>query len=250
MTTHGEHGGHHGTVGVHGMLLVGEEVLYLSHLPMFMRPHNFQVILEAEFDDAVRQALRADREASAGGMHTFEPVEFPITELDPGDGGPARTSIEGTVFHGHFERGGTAIAQGVTARVRNVAYFAELDLQAHHEADRPLTYLCFGRAGQLQLAHRVTAEPDFDQVVTARLVPGTVTDPAGRPVDADVTADFDQAAPVQFRGRSDSPKDRLAAGETADGFFFATFGPSGSHGFGVQVEVGDELYLELGELGS
>jgi hypothetical protein len=33
------------TFGTHGMLLFGEETLYLSHLPMFMSPHNFQVIL-------------------------------------------------------------------------------------------------------------------------------------------------------------------------------------------------------------
>jgi hypothetical protein len=34
---------------VHGMLLVGEETLYLSHLPMFHSPHNYQVILEVRF---------------------------------------------------------------------------------------------------------------------------------------------------------------------------------------------------------
>ena len=29
------------TFGTHGMLLFGEETLYLSHLPMFMSLHNF-----------------------------------------------------------------------------------------------------------------------------------------------------------------------------------------------------------------
>jgi hypothetical protein len=256
MTDHHEHGGGHGehgagdTVGVHGMLLFGQEALYLSHLPMFMHPHNFQVLLEVGFDDAVGEVLRADREASGDGMQTFAPVRFPIIELDPSGDGPVRTSIEGTAFHGHFERGGNPITGRVTAEVRNVVYFAELDMQARHSADRELTYLCFGHAGQFHLAHDITASPDFDHVLTARLVPGTVTDPAGRPVDSDVTEDFDHAQPVQFRGRSDTPKDRLAPGETVDGSFFATFGPGGSHGFGVQVEIGRELYLELGELGS
>jgi hypothetical protein len=31
----------HSAIGVHGMLLFGQNPLYLSHLPMFMRPHNF-----------------------------------------------------------------------------------------------------------------------------------------------------------------------------------------------------------------
>jgi hypothetical protein len=36
-------------MGLHGMLIIGEETLYVSHLPMWMRPHNFQVILEVIF---------------------------------------------------------------------------------------------------------------------------------------------------------------------------------------------------------
>jgi hypothetical protein len=244
---HGEHG-EHSTMGVHGMLLFGEEALYLSHLPMFQSPHNFQVLLEVGFDDAALQALRADREAG-GDLHTFEPEKFPISELDPSGDGPARTSMVGTVFHGHFERGGTPIASG-TAQVRNVVYFSELDVDGTHDPDATLSYLCFGRAGQLHLAHQITASPDFDQVLTARLVPGTVTDPAGRPVNAEVTREFDLAQPVELRGRRDIPGDRPAPDETADGFFPGTVGPTGSHGFGARLEVGRELYVELGELGS
>lgn len=256
MTDQHEHGGghhghgEHGTVGVHGMLLFGEDALYLSHLPMFESPHNFQVILEVAFDDAASDVLSADREAGGHGMHTFEPVKFPITELDPSGDGPARSSIEGTIYSGHFERGGRPIARGTVAEVHNVVYFNELDVEADHTADRGLTYLCFGRAGQLHLAHQITASPDFDQVLTARLVPGTVTDPSGRPVAAEVTTGFDHAEPVLFRGRSDTPEDRLAPDETTKGSFFATSGPTGSHGFGVQVMTGRELYVELRELGS
>jgi hypothetical protein len=55
---------------------------------------------------------------------------------------------------------------------------------------------------------------------------------------------------VQFRGRNDVPDDRMLPGETGDGFFFATVGPTGSHGFGVQVAIGRERYMELGDLGS
>jgi hypothetical protein len=104
--------------------------------------------------------------------------------------------------------------------------------------------------GQLHLAHQITASPDFDQVLTAALVPGTVTDPAGRPVGEEVTGGFDHAVPVTFRPRSDTPDERLAPDETANGFFFATFGPTGSHGFGVQTTIDRELYIELRELGS
>jgi hypothetical protein len=246
---HDSHGGHD-TMGVHGMLLFGEEPLYLSHLPMFDSPHNFQVILQVGFDDAVSELLRADREADGDGMHTFEPVEFHITELAPNGDHPARSSIEGTIYHGHFERGGQPIARSVVAEVENVVYFNELDVDAGHTADRDLTYLCFGPAGGFHLAHQITASPDFDQVLAAQLVPGTVTDPAGRPVTEDLTWGFEKAVPVLFRGRSDTPEDRLAPNEAAKGFFFTTVGPTGSHGFGVQILTGRELYVEMRELGS
>jgi hypothetical protein len=246
---HGGHGGD-GTMGVHGMLLFGQDALYLSHLPMFKSPHNFQVILEVGFDDAAGGVLRADREADGHGLYTFAPEMFHITELDPGGDVPARSSVEGTIFRGHFERGGRPIADGAVAEVRNVVYFNELDVGTGRAADQELTYLCFGHAGQLHLAHRITAKPDFDQVLTARLVPGTVTDQAGRPVGEDVTRDFDQAVPVAFRDRSDTPQSRLAPKEIAEGTFFETIAPKGFHGFRVQVETGRELYVELRELGS
>jgi hypothetical protein len=44
------------TFATHGQLIIGEETIYLSHLPMFMydpmdHPHNFQVILEVTLPD-------------------------------------------------------------------------------------------------------------------------------------------------------------------------------------------------------
>jgi hypothetical protein len=198
----------------------------------------------------VHEVLGADRDASTGGLHTFEPEVFAITELDP-----AATARPGPRSRGrHLPRAlrarGTPIAERVTADVRSVVYFAEFDKQARHQADQALTYLCFGRAGQLHLAHRITASPDFDQVLQARLVPGSLTDPAGRPVAAHGDQEFALAAPVEFRGRRDTPEDRLAPGESAEGFFLASVGPTGSHGFAARRTVGGAVYLELAELGS
>jgi hypothetical protein len=45
-------------IGIHGMLIVGEEAIYVSHLPMWMRPHNFQVILEVTFRGPSQPMLR------------------------------------------------------------------------------------------------------------------------------------------------------------------------------------------------
>ncbi len=243
MSAHHDH-----AVGVHGMLLFGEEVVYLSHLPMFAPPHNFQVILEVTLDDAGHEAFSSDRDPVGDGYHTFVPEPFPITELDPGQGA-ARTSIRGAIHQGHFERGGPVLLEDAVATISEVVHFRELDLEDQRDAQRDLTYLCFGPPGHLCLAHEVTAKPDFDQVLTARLVPGTGTDQAGRPLPDEVAArGFERAQPVIFRNRSDAPTGRLAAHEIVDGLFSQTVTPSGFHGFGAQVETGIELYLEIGEL--
>ena len=36
----------------HGMLMVGSQQIYLSHLPMFHGPHDYRVIVEADLGQA------------------------------------------------------------------------------------------------------------------------------------------------------------------------------------------------------
>ncbi len=234
------------TMGRHGMLVFGEETIYFSHLPMFHAPHNFQVLLEVRFDDAVTQALFVDRRLHPAEVYTFDPDEFAIAELDPS--GPVRPSIRGTLVHGHFERGGTPIATGVTAEVVNVVHFSKLELDARRPDGELMSYLCFGRPGHLFLAHRIEGRPSFDHVVFARLVPGTVTNQAGAPLDEDVaTIGFQVAQPVRL-GRRELTDLPLAEGETFTGLFDQTVSRAGAHGFLVQLEVGAQVYLERDEL--
>src|SRR5215216_3684343 len=104
---HAHHAGHGGTHGVHGMLVLGGQrtdaafrsPVYVSHLPMFMAPHDFQVIVRVTGDAALRYG---DFVAHFGTsvIYTFEPEPFSIDELDPSGGGPARTSFGGTLFRG------------------------------------------------------------------------------------------------------------------------------------------------------
>jgi hypothetical protein len=53
---------------------------------------------------------------------------------------------------------------------------------------------------------------------------------------------------VEFGGRSDTPTGRLAPHEAADGVFRGTVGPAGSHGFRAQMETGEDMSLDIGEL--
>jgi hypothetical protein len=251
---HSHDGGHHhedgecDTTGRHGMLLFGEDPLYLSHLAMYACPHHFQVQLEVGLDDTALGALRADRAQTGGGMYTVDPAIFPIAELDPHDGGPVRTSLKGTLVRGHFERGGKPIARDVRIDIRRVVRFRELDVDAQRQGDERLRYLCFGRAGHMYLVHELGPRPSFDQALAVRFIPGSVRTQVGAELDDDVSAfRFDEAQQVDV-GRDDLAGHRLTAGEVVTGSFKLTSSLTGARGFTVDVEVERELYLEINEL--
>jgi hypothetical protein len=250
---HNHDSGHRGpgdcdTAGRHGMLLFGADPVYLSHLPVYACPRNFQVLLEVGLDRPALDTLRADRARHGDGMYTVDPVPFPIADLEPHDGVPARTSLEVTLVRGHFERGGTPIFAGLRMDIKNVVWFRQLDADAMRDPGQAMEYLYFGRGEQMYLVHEMQARPSFDQVLTVRLVPGTVRTQVGHLLADDVAAiQFDQAQRASL-GRDDLVERRVVAGEVATASFPLTRSPSFSRGFTVRVEAERELYLEIKEL--
>lgn len=144
---------------VHGMLVVGEKAIFLSHLPLFHSPHDYQVILEARLPEAARKAYAEDRRATGERVYTVVPEPFVLPEQVQG-----RRPFKADLYRGHFERGGQAILEGVTVEIVRVVHFRRLnpaDVAQGREDG-----LLFGRDGEAFLAHRIAAPPDFDQVVS------------------------------------------------------------------------------------
>src|SRR5687768_7566230 len=75
----------------HGMVVVGTETVFLSHLPMFMEPHDYQVILEASFGAGPGKVYAEDRKAHLKALvYTVAPEPFVLPDLfPPGPGKPA-----------------------------------------------------------------------------------------------------------------------------------------------------------------
>ncbi len=98
---HDQPPGHGQARGIHGMLVFGGQhtdsqfrsPVYVSHLPMFMHPHEFQVIARVSGTAA---GIYGDFAAHFGTstIYTFKPEPFSIDELDPSGGGarPAHRS--------------------------------------------------------------------------------------------------------------------------------------------------------------
>ncbi len=232
------------TMGSHGVLAVGEQSTFLSHLPMFMfeadnHPHNFQVILEVTFGPPRGGGPAADyvsdrRQHPGTGLYTFIPAEFEMDSLNPA----ARSidALTGEVHRGHFERhdddGRQAIGKA-TAGISNVVHFRAFEEGAKKPPE--LEYLLFGRGEEQFLAHLITAPPDFDHIVSVRASDGQVT-------PADLAAGFT----VRFPGRRNRPRNRLKPREKMSG---RVVDGQAADGRDIELEVGAELYFEEGELG-
>jgi hypothetical protein len=238
-----DHGGmdHTGpTFGRHNQMMVGEQTIYLSHLPMFMfdpkhHAHNFQVILEVKLSGPGNpQATYADdrRKHPNERMYTMRPDPFEMVDLDPQH--PRCSALTGDIFRGHLERGGQDIIQGATAQVVNIVYFREFDPNAQ-PLDQ-LEYLLFGKAPDLFLAHVITRPPDFDQILGVRVSSGALT--------AD---DLKRGVRIKILGRANTPQTRIKAGEQVLGQAQLPDAQAGQP-LELQLEAGTEFYFEEGEL--
>jgi hypothetical protein len=232
----------HPDCGQHNMMVVGEQTIFLSHLPMFHNEHRFQVIIEAAFEkdgmplDGVYAEDRGKHPAER--MYTLEPDKqqpFVLARLLSDDAESMR-SFPATVFRGHLERGGVPLPQlaNVDVKVERVVYAKEIGAEADAPHAEGLAYVLFGHPAEMFLAHRIAQPPDFDQLLGVRLADSGLTDD-----------DLAQGVSIVLPGRTNSATDRLRAGETVT----AQAQVTGSDAtLPVEVEVTTEYYVEESEL--
>jgi hypothetical protein len=224
------------------MLLFGDGPFYLSHLPMFMSPHNYQAILQVTLeDDVAGQVRNLHAHFGRDRLLTVRPEVFAITDLLPADSSqPPRTEFRGDIVHGHFEHGGDIVATGTVVRVDDVVTFRELPVPSPGSATSgdergELTYLPVGDADEeLFLAHVITAAPDFDQVLRVSVSGAHFTR----------TELERQGRPTITVARPDLPANRLHAEEKVAGHSSA-----GQHFHtDIEIDVLSEVYVMEDEL--
>jgi hypothetical protein len=236
------HGGHPAEeeedIPPHNMMVIGEKSVYLSHLPMFMEPHNFQVILEATFTSGgrnVQELYTKDRQTHPQTkMYSLSPTDsFELTALFTPTP-PPRKSFKGTVIRGHLERKGNAVIRGlsnVDVSIKRVVYAQELG-EGFDKSDT-LRYFLFGTRQELFLAHVVAAPPDFDQLLSVKI--------KNPPTDEELK----RGVSVEMLDRPNIATRRLREGEkvTARGHV------TGAHQFlQLEIQAVTEFYFEEGEL--
>jgi glyoxylase-like metal-dependent hydrolase (beta-lactamase superfamily II) len=143
---------------IHGMLVAGTDAVYLSHLPMFHRPHDYQLIFQAGLPEDALQRYRADANAHPGEYYTLAPNGPWVL---PDTIRPDRR-FKADLYRGHFERGGTRILAGIEVKVDRIVHFRRFE---PGRKPQPRQWIAFGRGRERFLVHRIEGAPDMDQVV-------------------------------------------------------------------------------------
>lgn len=216
--------------GFHGMLIVGEENIYISHLPLFQNSiHRYQGIWEVSFGEDGDRQYREDRRSQGNGgqIYTLNPTEkFALPELLR-----ARKSFGAEIYRGHFERPGhKKLPENVTVTIKRVVHFHRFEESDQRPSD--LLYFSFGNGTERFLAHWISVPPNYDQILAV-----AASDP--RPP-------FDwlpEGTWVSFPGRDDRAN-RLDVGDKVVGRVLLNPAVSAE----VGLNVIRDYYLELDEL--
>jgi hypothetical protein len=232
----------HPDCGVHNMMVVGQQAIYLSHLPMFDSEHRFQVILEATLakgGQSVSKVYVDDRRGHPDvRMYTLKPRDVFVLPRLFGTNPPPRRSFRGTLFRGHLERDGVQLDRltGVEVTIKRVIYAQEIGATTQITRSDTLDYILFGAGAELFLAHRIAQPPDFDQIVGVKVSGHAFT-----------SEELTRGVSIKIPDRGNTPDRRLRAKDKVAAQGHVT----GAHMFlPLTVEVTAEFYLEEGELAS
>lgn len=222
----------------HGMAVFGLHRVYMSHLAMFMRPHDHQLILHTSMGSA-DSIYREDRAANPGSkLYTLAPRRFVLPELLPGEHGepPVLKSFVGSLFRNHFEQPPAhpetpvEIASNVVVEVIDVINHRKLDPEA--QPLESLRYILFGQGEELLLEHVINRPPDFAH--------NLVVDVRG----ADFSDDqLRSGVEITVPGRPNSHRTKIQEGEN-----IAALAHLDGQQVPVEVATHVELYFETNDL--
>jgi hypothetical protein len=139
----------------HGMLLLGKDVFYASHWPMFMvkGPHKYQGIFKVKLDAASAKLFQADQAAHPEyTTYSIAPLEaFILPEMVE-----KTRFFKAALYRGHFERGGERIAKSIDITIEKVIIFKKFEKTVTR--DNKSKYIVFGSGKERFIAHLIWLE--------------------------------------------------------------------------------------------
>lgn len=144
----------------HGMLLFGQNQTYASHLPMFHKPHDYQLIMKIKLSTNPRASsmpLIDYKKAKQNGekIFTLVPQKMDLTKLINGE----KKFFYANIYQGHFEKGGNNLGW-VKVEIEKIIFSQKLDPNAKPSSK----FLAFGEKGEYYGAHIIGGKPNYDSI--------------------------------------------------------------------------------------
>jgi len=143
-------------VGIHGMVLVSHSSkIYASHLPLYHKPHDVQLLYKIDTKDVALVQLVRD-----AGLVTIKPEEFNLQRLMRGE----KLTLTADVYIGHFEREGIVAYEKMQLVFDKQLYMRELkDLEASKRLHK-YDVVSISKNEKLYI-HQIQQAPSYDQIL-------------------------------------------------------------------------------------
>ena len=150
-------------MGVHGMALVTQgSSIYASHLPLYKKPHNVQLLYKLDNNDlAVLQTVRDSA------LITIKPKPFNLQRLMRGE----KMVIQADLYAGHFERGGMLVYENIALSFDKQMYVRTFDDIKPSSTKQEYDVVTLRKNYRIYI-HRIQQAPSFDHILGVDLEAG------------------------------------------------------------------------------
>ena len=150
-------------MGVHGMALVTQgSSIYASHLPLYKKPHNVQLLYKLDNNDlAVLQTVRDSQ------LITIKPKPFNLQRLMRGE----KMVIQADLYAGHFERGGMLVYENIALSFDKQMYVRTFDDIKPSSKKQEYDFVTLRKNYRIYI-HRIQQAPSFDHLLGVDLEAG------------------------------------------------------------------------------
>lgn len=155
-----------GYMGIHGMALFTQgSSIYASHMPLYHKPHNVQLLYKLDNNDlAVLQTVRD------GQLITVKPKPFNLQRLMRGE----KMVISVDLYDGHFERGGMLVYENIPLSFDKQLYVRSFDDIKPSSTKQVYDVISLKKNYKIYV-HRILQAPSFDHIIGVDLEAGCLT---------------------------------------------------------------------------
>ncbi len=152
--------------GIHGMVLVSHSsTIYASHLPLYHKPHNVQLVYKVSTSDFSLVQLVRDNK-----LVTIKPEKFNLQRLIRGEA----MEIKADVYMGHFERDGMLVYENKTISLSKQLYVRELTDLTPSSKTQQYDMITLRKNNRIYI-HRIQEAPSYDHLIHVDLEAGCLT---------------------------------------------------------------------------